>query len=296
MRSQYEAYIYALNAPGSNKAPSYLRALDLLALILQRPNPTYPAGTDFWRLRAPAEIAALYELALREQKAEGSIFLAEDLPRSYGANGYYSAALKSYGEFLSTRGYIQRLDERWTQVQSMAGSAVSAELASVPFDEDEFSAELARLQARAAEDIRREVRARVHQDVFRRMLLANYDGRCALTGLAVTPVLRASHISPWSDDTQNRLNPSNGILLAATYDAAFDQHLMSFDEDGRMVLSPALKEHHGNEAFNETFLKLEGRVLAKPTRHAPSAELMARHREGLVGRLGMTAKPQINLG
>ena len=96
------------------------------------------------------------------------------------------------------------------------------------------------------------------------------------TGLAVTPVLRASHISPWSDDTQNRLNPSNGILLAATYDAAFDQHLMSFDEDGRMVLSPTLKEHHGNEAFNETFLKLEGRALAKPTRHAPSAELMAR--------------------
>jgi predicted restriction endonuclease len=96
-------------------------------------------------------------------------------------------------------------------------------------------------------------------------------------------VLRASHISPWSDDPENRLNPSNGILLAATYDAAFDQHLMSFDEDGRMVLSPALKEHHGQEAFIETFLKLEGRRLARPQRHPPSAALMARHREGLVG-------------
>lgn len=283
MRSQYETYIHGLNAPSSNKASSYVRALDLLAIILQRPNPLYPSGADLWQIRAPAEIATLYETALRDQKRDGSMFLADGLPRSYGANGYYSAALKSYGEFLATRGYTQRLEDRWSQVQAMDGAEVAAALESLPFDEDEFSAELARLQARAAEDIRREVRTRVHQDVFRRMLLTNYNCRCALTGLSLQPVLRASHISPWSDDTENRLNPSNGILLAATYDAAFDQHLLSFDEDGRMVLSPTLKEHHGNEAFNEMFLRLEGRALAKPTRHAPSAELLARHREGLVG-------------
>ena len=283
MRSQYEAYIHGLNAPGSNKASSYVRALDLLAEILRQPNPLYAAGADFWQLQSPVEIAALYETALRDQKRDGSMFLADGLPRSYGANGYYSAALKSYGEFLATRGYTQRLEDRWSQVQAMDGDAVSAALANVPFEEDEFSAELARLQARAAEDIRRDVRTRVHQDVFRRMLLTNYHGRCALTGLGLKPVLRASHISPWSDDPENRLNPSNGILLAATYDAAFDQHLMSFDEDGRMVLSPALKDHHGQEAFRETFLKLEGRRLAWPQRHPPSAELLARHREGLVG-------------
>ena len=283
MRRDYEAYIHGLNTPGSNKAGSYVRALDLIASILLKPNELYPSGVDFWRIRAPVAIAELYHIALRDQKNPASMFHATDLPPSYGANRFYSAALKSYGEFLGTRGYTQRLEDRWSEVQGLDGIAVSAALDLVPFEEDEFSEEIAKQQARAAEDIRREVRTRVHQDVFRRMLLANYDGRCALTGLAVTPVLRASHISPWSDDTQNRLNPSNGILLAATYDAAFDQHLMSFDEDGRMVLSPALKEHHGNEAFNETFLKLEGRALAKPTRHAPSAELMARHREGLVG-------------
>jgi len=203
MRSQYEAYIHGLNAPGSNKAASYVRALDLLAIILQRPNPLYAAGTDFWQLRSPVEIAALYETALRDQKRDGSIFLAHGLPRSYGANGYYSAALKSYGEFLATRGYTQRLEERWSQVQAMDGDSVSAALAHVPFDEDEFSAELARLQARAAEDIRRDVRTRVHQDVFRRMLIINYHGRCALTGLGLQPVPRASHISPWSDDPEN---------------------------------------------------------------------------------------------
>ena len=283
MRSQYEAYIHGLNAPGSNKASSYVRALDLLAEILSQPNLLYAAGADFWQLQSPVEIAALYETALRDQKRDGSMFLADGLPRSYGANGYYSAALKSYGEFLATRGYTQRLEERWSQVQAMDGDAVSAALANVPFEEDEFSAGIARLQARAAEDIRREVRTRVHQDVFRRMLMTNYHGRCALTGLGLQPVLRASHISPWSDDPENRLNPSNGILLAATYDAAFDQRLMSFDEDGRMVLSPALKEHHGQEAFRETFLKLEGRRLAWPQRHPPSAALLARHREGLVG-------------
>lgn len=282
MRNQYEAYIHGSNAPGSNKASSYVRALDLLALILRQPNQLYPAGADFWQIRASAEIEALYEAALRDQKRDGSMFLAEDLPRSYGANGYYSAALKSYGEFLATLGYTQHLEERWSKVQSMDGADVAEALAGVPFDEDEFGAQLAQLQARALEDIRREVRSRVHQSFFRQMLLHNYDGRCGLSGLGVKPVLRASHISPWSDDTQNRLNPSNGILLAATYDAAFDQHLLSFDEEGRMVLSPTLKEHHAQAAFRETFLKFEGRRLTRPVRHPPTAELMARHREGLV--------------
>ncbi len=58
---------------------------------------------------------------------------------------------------------------------------------------------------------------------------------------------------------------------------------MLFDEDGSMVLSPTPKEHHGQEAFNKTFLKLVGRRLAWPQRHPPSAALLARHRDGLVG-------------
>lgn len=68
---------------------------------------------------------------------------------------------------------------------------------------------------------------RVGQDVFRAGLLDYWEGRCAVTGLGVREVLRASHIRPWADcesesDTE-RLDVFNGLLLEARMDAVFDR-------------------------------------------------------------------------
>ena len=42
----------------------------------------------------------------------------------------------------------------------------------------------------------RPVVQRVGQDIFRDALMAYWNGRCPLTGIADTPLLRASHIIP----------------------------------------------------------------------------------------------------
>lgn len=87
-----------------------------------------------------------------------------------------------------------------------------------------------------------QVRLRVGQDVFRAALDDYWGGRCPLTGIADRALLRASHVVPWaecSSDAQ-RLDVFNGLLLAAHWDAAFDARLVSFDADGRVVVSPAL--------------------------------------------------------
>jgi predicted restriction endonuclease len=57
-------------------------------------------------------------------------------------------------------------------------------------------------------------------------------------------LLRASHIKPWRDceTDAERLDVYNGLLLAAHLDAAFDVFLISFDDDGRILISPALTE------------------------------------------------------
>ena len=83
---------------------------------------------------------------------------------------------------------------------------------------------------------------RVGQDIFRRGLLEYWDGRCAITGLGVSELLRASHIKPWADcDTDaERLDVFNGILLAAHLDAAFDAGFMTIAEDGTVLLSSLL--------------------------------------------------------
>lgn len=83
---------------------------------------------------------------------------------------------------------------------------------------------------------------RVGQDVFRAGLLDFWDGRCAMSGLAVPELLRASHIRPWAkcDSDEERLDVFNGFLLAAHLDAAFDCGFITVDNDGLVLVSDAL--------------------------------------------------------
>lgn len=133
------------------------------------------------------------------------------------------------------------------------------------------------------EDVIRETKTRIGQNFFRRMLLENYNRKCGITGLDVPEVLRASHISAWSDDKKNRMNPENGIILSATYDAAFDKHLISFDEDYRMIVSKEIKDHYTSEVAKEYFLNKEGLQLALPSKFPPSQLLLQKHRDLMVG-------------
>lgn len=85
------------------------------------------------------------------------------------------------------------------------------------------------------------IQARRGQGQFRAGLMRRWQGACAVTGLAVTQILRASHARPWRDSTNaERLDPNNGLLLAANLDALFDAGLISFDDDGAMLVSAAL--------------------------------------------------------
>jgi hypothetical protein len=85
---------------------------------------------------------------------------------------------------------------------------------------------------------------RVGQDIYRAALLEYWQGRCAITGLAVPELLRASHAKPWKDcaDDAERLDVYNGLLLAAHLDAAFDAGLIALAEDGQVIVSALLND------------------------------------------------------
>ena len=54
-------------------------------------------------------------------------------------------------------------------------------------------------------------------------------------------MLVASHIKGWADSTDSeKLDENNGLLLCAHHDALFDKHLISFDDDGNVVVSTQL--------------------------------------------------------
>lgn len=85
------------------------------------------------------------------------------------------------------------------------------------------------------------VKTRIGQQSFREAVLALWDGQCALSGLEVPELLRASHIKPWQTSSDSeRLDPFNGLLLAPNLDRAFDCGFITFADDGLLVVSPQL--------------------------------------------------------
>ncbi|NHN94730.1 HNH endonuclease [Acetobacter thailandicus] len=59
--------------------------------------------------------------------------------------------------------------------------------------------------------------------------------------MKIPELLRASHIKSWSESNpEERLDADNGLLLIANIDAAFDRHLISFEDNGVMLFSKEL--------------------------------------------------------
>ena len=84
------------------------------------------------------------------------------------------------------------------------------------------------------------IKARQGQGRFRQKLLELYPN-CPLTGLDVQSLLIASHIKPWSKcNNEERLDPSNGLMLAPNIDALFDSGLITFETDGTIKISPKI--------------------------------------------------------
>lgn len=122
-------------------------------------------------------------------------------------------------------------------------------------------------------------KVRLGQRFFRQSVLASYNSRCCITGNPIPELLVASHILPWGNHPEHRLNPKNGLCLAQTQDAAFDRGLITFDEDYRLVLGPCLKDHLTNEVLERNFFAYEGKPIQMPDKFLPEAGFMLKHRE-----------------
>ena len=139
-------------------------------------------------------------------------------------------------------------------------------LPSIPIDWTGPTDELALRQVRLA------------QGYFRRVVLANFGGRCALTGIATPELVTASHIVPWAEATEHRVNPHNGLCLNRLHDAAFDKHLITFDDDLRMVLGRRLRAELALEPVAESLRRYDGQRLREAEKHGIDRTLLARHR------------------
>jgi len=128
--------------------------------------------------------------------------------------GMYSAALKLYAQFL----------------EQQAATSVARDLQEI--------------EERPIDSTEKEIliSARRGQGLFRRRVLNEWKGRCAVTGYSDDRFLLASHIKPWREATDGeRLDRFNGLPLIPNLDKSFDLGFISFDASGRILISGELE-------------------------------------------------------
>ncbi|WP_039958508.1 HNH endonuclease [Vibrio sinaloensis] len=134
--------------------------------------------------------------------------------RDSKGKGMYSAALSHYQKFLAD---VSQIDVNADIKQVMSDKALSDTEKSIL------------------------VKTRMGQGGFRTKLIQMWGG-CAVTGYRNTQLLLASHIKPWRDsNNEERLDRFNGLLLLANLDKAFDLGFISFNDQGKVMISSQLE-------------------------------------------------------
>ena len=84
-------------------------------------------------------------------------------------------------------------------------------------------------------------KARRGQGTFRKNV-ESIENFCRVTGVMDKEILIASHMKPWRlcENSNERLDGNNGLLLTPTVDYLFDKGFISFMDNGDMLLSDAL--------------------------------------------------------
>lgn len=138
---------------------------------------------------------------------------------------------------------IEDLDALYACLNDIYFKSLSLETSEQPTSPVELFKAHTRALPESTEEERLVVQ-RIGQDIFRSALLRDWGGMCAVTGLDIPALLRASHIKPWAacDTTEERLDPYNGFLLAPHLDLAFDQGFITFTNAGALRPSSLLSK------------------------------------------------------
>lgn len=274
VRESFKRFLEAQSSRRTGKASSYLGALDSLSERLR----TVPMGfsdcVDIWNVSSVNRLESLYEVSAEQQRLkEKSLWYLGGLKKSYLIRGHFTAAIRQFQNFLLENAHREKLISTY---KHHTGSA--EDLAQTLNKEISYpKAFLKGLDQEGREALRNRA-TRVNQSVFRAMILDIYGNTCCITGLDIPDVNRASHILGWAESKPTRMDPRNGLCLSATYDAAFDRHLISLDEDFRLLISRDIKDHFSSEVVRNHFHNRHGQKITLPKHHRPLQSYLAQHR------------------
>ncbi len=147
-------------------------------------------------------------------------------------NRMYSRSLDLYIEFLETN--RQQIDDTINEVEQIKNDQT--------------------LTVLEKESI---VLSRIGQGLFREKLIKLWNG-CAISKFDDTRFLIASHIKPWKKATnQEKIDKYNGLLLLPTYDKLFDLGFISFDDNGKILISTFLISPDKLGIYSDTVIDIK---------------------------------------
>jgi putative restriction endonuclease len=127
-------------------------------------------------------------------------------------------------------------------------------------------------------DLLRNIKTRVNQNFFRQTVLSSYNFSCGITGINIPELLIASHIIPWKDKIETRVNPRNGICLNAFHDKAFDKGLITITTDFKIRVSDYIYKKY-DENSTIWLKQYDNSKLILPERFVPDLEFLEYHNE-----------------
>jgi hypothetical protein len=158
--------------------------------------------------------------------------------------GYFNLKFDTYIK-LNILVYLYNINGEWHWVLRPRVAKALNELKWFPNNREgdllleisKFTKESSNLSQTTREAI---IQSRIGQGKFRADLLDYWKG-CSVSGCRQFEILKASHIKPWSKSTnKERLNPFNGLILIPNLDVCFDSGLISFKNNGDILISDEL--------------------------------------------------------
>jgi len=185
-----------------------------------------------------------------------------------------------YGKIVMIR--CQRFADKPSQFVFNVAALASKASADEPMQLAEEPADYAVISEAGMNSIDRAVTAKsrgIAQRLFRGNLLRLWQGTCAVTSVQEPRVLRSSHIKPWSaSNVQEKVDHFNGLLLIPNLDALFNEGLISFKDDGHILVSDDWRSDDKRRMHINSDLHLR-RV------HSESKSYLEYHRDVMFERL-----------
>ena len=164
-------------------------------------------------------------------------------------------------------------DWLWREKKTLDGPALKQEKSVVQAAKIEKELDEEHLLGETREAV---IRVRVNQGIFRERLLRK-QSRCCLCGVSNPALLTASHIKPWSvSEPEERLDNDNGFLMCPNHDKLFDRGLISFADDGSILISDALSKE------DRIFMNVNESMCLKLTEK--NKKYLRYHREHIFGK------------